>query len=131
VAHRSFRTWLLFGHVAAGVALAVVAACSSSSPQPEGCQTNAAECPSPPPSWATDVEAIIHTRCSPCHFDGGAGTLSPYNADYSTYQGVAAHQILIHTVLAACQMPPPDAGQLTTQEKQTLLEWVVCGAPDN
>ena len=31
-------------------------------------------CPSPAPSWKTQVQPIVDTSCSPCHFNGGTGT---------------------------------------------------------
>jgi hypothetical protein len=31
----------------------------------------------------------------------------------------------------ACTMPPATAAKPTTQEREALLEWLVCGAPQN
>jgi hypothetical protein len=41
------------------------------------------------------------------------------------------HFPIIESVVTTCMMPPPDAGQLSSAEKQTLLEWTACSAPNN
>ncbi len=51
--------------------------------------------------------------------------------DYSTYAGVHANFGAMLSTLAACLMPPPDAGQPTLAEREALLAWLVCAAPDN
>jgi hypothetical protein len=39
------------------------------------------------------------------------------------------------TVLVQCSMPPPDAAPPTTlpdsAQRQTMVSWLACGAPDN
>jgi hypothetical protein len=35
------------------------------------------------------------------------------------------------TEVYACQMPPVDADPLSATERQALLAWLVCGAPNN
>jgi hypothetical protein len=57
--------------------------------------------------------------------------VAPSGYNYTTYQGVAVHFPLIEMVVADCVMPPANAGQLSSSEKQTLLEWTACSAPDN
>jgi hypothetical protein len=85
-------------------------------------------CPSPPPSWMNTVRIVIETRCSPCHFPDG---VDDSRRDYSTYQSVHMKFGEILDSVATCQMPPPDAGQLTAAQRESLLAWLVCAAPDN
>jgi hypothetical protein len=33
--------------------------------------------------------------------------------------------------VGSCCMPPLDAAALTDQDRETLLAWLICGAPDN
>ena len=92
-----------------------------------------ATCPTPPPSWATDVQPIIERRCAlggQCH---GAGGAEQSQFDYTTYAGVeknhgrhwrASTGVLPHAPLQR-HLAPTDA------ERTTLLTWFVCGAPDN
>jgi hypothetical protein len=46
-------------------------------------------CPSPPPSWKMQVQPIVDTSCSPCHFNGGSGTGNGF--DYSTRPDNCSH----------------------------------------
>ena len=84
-------------------------------------------CPSPPPSWKTDVQPIINSRCVPCHSPTGV----EYVLNYTTYQGVAAEKGTMTSQVLHCQMPLATAPQLTEAERQTLLTWFLCGYPNN
>ncbi len=82
-----------------------------------------------------------------CFADGGAGDAgycvtigptypnpqysSPYN--FSTYQLQNQNKGIIFTQLQKCLMPNQDAGAVPLDEAQreTLMDWLVCGAPDN
>ncbi len=85
-------------------------------------------CPSPPPSYAQDVGAIIQSRCNGCHADGGVGQSTE---DFSTYDRIHSRRGPMLNQVFSCLMPPPDAGQLTPDERAKLLGWLVCDAPDN
>ena len=114
------------------VALLAIEACSGGAPASAGCPANAgATCPSSPPSWKADVQPIVESRCGPCHLAGGVETKVPHPLDYSTYDGVHANYSTMDLVVSNCLMPPGDAGALTAEQSQTLLEWFACGAPDN
>jgi hypothetical protein len=91
-----------------------------------------------PPSYASAVAPIIQERCSPCHFPGGIMS----NVDLSTYPNVVNAQSAIVGQLYSCAMPPvhgdPKYGiapgtvpGLTTAQLNVLVDWLVCGAPDN
>jgi len=76
----------------------------------------------------TDVEPIIDARCNACH---GVGGIEQSVFDFSTYTGVHKSFGSILGQVNACLMPPPDAGALLPAERQTLLAWLVCAAPNN
>jgi hypothetical protein len=85
-------------------------------------------CPSPQPSYTNEVSAIIETKCNGCHADGGVGQSTE---DFSTYDRIHGRRGPILNQVFSCQMPPPDAGQLTPAERAALLGWLVCEAPNN
>lgn len=74
------------------------------------------------------VKNIIRARCSPCHFPNG---VDDSKRDYSTYQSVASRFGSVLTSVAGCHMPPCDSGAPTLAEREALLAWLVCGAPNN
>jgi hypothetical protein len=86
-------------------------------------------CPSPAPSWKTQVQTIVDTSCSPCHFNGGTGTGNGF--DYSTSEGLRHGLTTALTDVHGCVMPPTGAPPLPPADWETLLEWLSCGAPNN
>ncbi len=84
-------------------------------------------CPSPAPSWDGGVQALIADKCAVCHTPGGLAFDKPFDSYAHVYQyrGVILDQVY------SCYMPPPDAGQLDESQRQQLLGWLVCGAPQN
>jgi hypothetical protein len=124
--------------LAAGVPLGVLAACSpgpaggdGGSDDP-GCSGLTSDCPTTPPSWQTDVQPLIAEYCLRCHGDGG---IEQGQFDYTTYAGVYRNRSEMLTQLYQCQMPPFDASPPATMpaqtDRQTLVSWLACGAPDN
>jgi hypothetical protein len=89
-------------------------------------------CQMPVPSWSRDIQPIVNQTCAPCHFPGGQALKQvPY--DYSTYAGIhRAPATTIENQLRSCLMPQ-DGGNapLTTAEGDAILNWIVCGEPDN
>jgi hypothetical protein len=86
-------------------------------------------CPDPAPSYATDIKPIIDKYCVGCHSPGGVEANRPLipwaelNARYGS---------VLQRVYFFCSMPPADAPQLTDPtERETLLGWLECMAPDN
>jgi hypothetical protein len=88
---------------------------------PNGCTT-------PAPSYATQIETIIHDRCFPCHDSTGEEGASH---DLSTYAKVHAQFGSVLTQVYSCSMPPATAPQPTSDQRAALLAWLVCGAPDD
>lgn len=95
---------------------------------PENCPSDLpAACPSPSPSWDGGVQALIDAKCVVCHKPGGLA----FDKPFTDYAKVYASRGVMLDQVYSCYMPPPDAGQLAPSERQELLGWFVCGAPNN
>jgi hypothetical protein len=87
------------------------------------------------PTWADDVACIIHTHCTPCHFDGGPGhfTLSTWEEAYMWRNDIAA---LTQSGLMPPWPPDPEYRSLahervlTQGEIDLIAAWVQAGAPE-
>jgi hypothetical protein len=109
--------------------VALISCGSSHSAATDPCpQDLPASCPANPPSYQADVAPIIAARCATCHSPGGAGSAF---FDFTSYASVYAGRGSMLNAVYACNMPPKSAGQLAQSERETLLTWLVCGAPDN
>ena len=84
-------------------------------------------CATATPSYAEDIAPLVEERCLECHFAGNR--LS--SVALETHAELAERRQLVETRVYRCQMPPSDATALSTSERETLLKWLVCGAPDN
>jgi hypothetical protein len=107
------------------------AAKSDAGTQPANCAfIDASSCQNPIPSYAKDVAPVLDRACNTtCHAPGvGPWPLNDY-ADVFDWKDIIAGDI------EQCSMPPQDAGAgngtLTDQERATILNWVVCGGPNN
>ena len=110
---------------AALVCAVVLAGCGSSGPP---CANDLpATCPSPQPSYATDVAPIIQAHCLKCHAPGGQEA----SKDFTTYQHVFDQRLAILNQFYSCRMPPDGEPRPTSQERALLLGWLVCGSPNN
>ena len=86
-----------------------------------------AACPSVVPSYASSVAPAIERHCVPCHGPGGMTAGLPFK----TYQQVYNARGDILDKLTRCIMPPVCAPQLSHGQRRSLLQWLVCDAPDN
>lgn len=87
-----------------------------------------ADCPASPPSYRADIAPLIEARCLPCH---GPDHSPDTKYDFSTYDSVYAHRTDVLTQVYSCKMPLADAAAPTAIERQELLAWLVCHAPNN
>jgi cytochrome c5 len=112
-----------------GFAVAAVAAgCTGSSSTDASCAvTTPASCPSTQPSYQTDVAPILESYCVSCHQAGG----SQANKPLETYQGASRLSGDVESQVAGCSMPPSSDAQPTAAQRETILTWVLCGAPNN
>jgi uncharacterized membrane protein len=88
---------------------------------------SSAECSAGVPSYRADAAPIIERRCNSCHFPGN----SQSEDVFVDYAGVYAQRQTVLTRIYSCVMPPAAAAPLTSEERATLLEWLVCGARDD
>ena len=110
----------------AGVAV-LGAGCGGAAPAPS-CPMVSSTCPSPEPSYATDVAPVIQQRCAAgCHSPTGIEPSRPYQ----TYADVKKVQIDILLQVRDCRMPRAGSPPLSIEELTTLLGWLYCDAPDN
>ena len=85
---------------------------------------------SSPPSYAADIAPILNTSCNGCHSAGGVDP----NHDFTTWAGVSKVETTVLLQVHACTMPPADAGPgyaLSPAARDELLQWLICGAPDD
>ena len=82
-------------------------------------------CPTPPVTYEQHVKPIIEARCLSCH--DGNGEEWPL----TDYPHVADWVSEVRAVIADCSMPPPEERiEMPTSERQVILDWVRCGAPE-
>jgi uncharacterized membrane protein len=111
--------------IACLTALCVAGAWGCEVEVPSNCPNDVpSSCPSPAPVFVTEVAPIIQSRCAPCHSPGGVEAIRPFQ----TVEQVQVAEIRILTQIHACVMPPRDQPQLTPEERQVLLGWIVCDA---
>jgi hypothetical protein len=106
--------------------LMVVTGCSGSS---SPCSNPPSTCPSSVPSFQRDVNSIIVGSCLPCH-DPTTGIHEPPALNgYAAISSAAGPSL---DQISRCLMPPTDGGfALAAADRQSLMTWYVCGAPNN
>lgn len=123
VLQRAMRRAML---VAALMAPTVAAGCSGGGGGPATCPNDyPTSCPVGAPTFAADVAPMIHARCTICH---AAGQQIP---TLDTHDQIMAASARVFAQIHACLMPPPPRPPLTSDERQTILAWIVCGTPND
>ena len=84
-------------------------------------------CASELPSYERDVAPIIEQRCATCHYPGNTQSGDVFEG----YDDVYSKRQTVLTRVYSCVMPPEGAASLTQGERRTLLQWFVCGAPQD
>jgi hypothetical protein len=95
-------------------------ACPANLPDSSGCPDSA-------PSYATEIRPLVDLRCIGCHYEGNRNSKQVLE----TYEQLRASVSLIEKEVYHCEMPPSGEPPLSESERRTLLEWLVCGAPNN
>lgn len=117
-ARASWPGWLLV----AGFLL--VAACSKDNDS----SSNNSSCQGPTPSFASNVQPLMQTKCSVnsgCHGTGAVNSGGPL----TNFTQIKAKAASIRAQVNAGLMP--QGSSLTAAEKSTILCWVDGGAPNN
>jgi uncharacterized membrane protein len=94
--------------------------CKAGLPSEDACATAT-------PSYAEDIAPLVEARCLECHFAGNRQS----SVVLETHAQLAGSRQLVETRVYRCQMPPSEATALSATERELLLQWLVCGAPDN
>ena len=114
-----------------------------------GCHKDAADCTPPPvnlvpseagcPSFTNDVFPNVFVPvCDNCHAPGQQEAVMPLTSYPQIYgpasganMGAEAREIF-NQVFLSCLMPPSNAPvPLDAEQRQTLLDWFACSAPDD
>jgi hypothetical protein len=94
--------------------------CPSDLPSRDDCSANIS-------SYRLEIAPILEQRCLGCHFPGNTQSGNVLE----DYADVFRQRQTVLSRIYSCVMPPAEAPPLTSSERQALLEWFVCGAPDN
>jgi uncharacterized membrane protein len=86
-----------------------------------------ASCVTPAPSYQTAVSPIFNAYCSTCHSPGGQQSGFPLE----TYGQIHGNRSQVLDQIYSCRMPPSNGPQPTEAERLLVLQWLVCGAPQN
>jgi uncharacterized membrane protein len=85
-------------------------------------------CPEAPPSYRADVVPALQAKCLSCHAGNGEAA---EEHDFSTFEKVHAARQGIQRKVLARAMPPAVAPGLRESERDVLLAWLACQAPNN
>jgi hypothetical protein len=85
-------------------------------------------CPAPPPGYSATIAPLLARRCRPaCHEPGGVEAAQPLTTQPEVY----ARRAKVVDQVFHCKMPPLDRAGLPDDEAITILQWLVCGSPNN
>ncbi len=104
--------------------LAVFAIACGQSPAQSCPADNQDQCVDATLSYDNGIGALLTERCSPCHAAKGV-EMTILLTDYGHVSG---ERTSIATQLVTCAMPPAGNPQLSTAERDQILDWLTCGA---
>jgi len=83
-------------------------------------------CPSDAAGYEATIAPLLKKKCNFCHEPGGPSALY-----FSTYDEVYTQRSTVLDQVYACKMPPVGYPPLSLTEREQLLGWLVCEAPDD
>jgi uncharacterized membrane protein len=93
--------------------------CKPGLPSTDACATGT-------PSYTAEIAPLVRERCLSCHFAGNPNSSVVLETQSELHQRAT----LVQTQVYRCSMPPPgEAPPLSDEERASLLQWLVCGAP--
>jgi uncharacterized membrane protein len=105
--------------------LAVFAVACGQSPSKDCPADNQDQCVDTTLSYDNGIGELLTERCSPCHAPKGVEmTILLTDSGH-----ISGERTSIATQLVTCSMPPAGNPQLTTAERNQILDWLTCGAP--
>jgi hypothetical protein len=87
------------------------------------------DCASASPVY-DDVAPIFAARCSVCHQTGGLETKYIFDTYAQVHDNITVFRDIL-TQIFSCRMPPSCAPNLSSDERETMLKWLVCGGPQS
>lgn len=84
-------------------------------------------CPEQVPSYAQTVQPVLERSCVSCHGPGGEKASVPLTSWELVHRRASSMQ----RQLLSCRMPRGEGPPLSDEERQVVLAWLVCGAPDS
>jgi hypothetical protein len=93
---------------------------------PSGLPSDGA-CPDSAPSYKDEIQPLLDAYCTGCHFAGNRDS----SQVLETYDELQRSVSVIEKQIYHCEMPPSGEPQLPARERTALLQWLVCGAPNN
>jgi cytochrome c peroxidase len=84
-------------------------------------------CEGDAPSYRAEIAPMLQGRCLRCH--QASAPAERWLLDDRAH--VVALAASVAGQVRGCQMPPPESPPLADAERQRLLSWIACGAPDN
>jgi len=94
--------------------------CPSGLPDDSGCPLSAA-------SYKDEIQPIVDAYCGGCHYAGNRNS----SQVLETYDELHQSLSLVEKQVYHCEMPPSGETPLPAPDRTKLLQWLVCGAPNN
>jgi uncharacterized membrane protein len=107
-------------------AIVAAAACGHPSEQQACPALVQNDCPAAASTFNAGIGELLHARCYPCHASDGVER----SRQLTDYSHVFGERMSIALQLQSCAMPPLGSPQLTSSERQQILDWFACGAPE-
>ncbi|HEX5100805.1 MAG TPA: hypothetical protein VFV94_14945 [Polyangiaceae bacterium] len=93
---------------------------------PSGLPSDSA-CPDSAPSYQNEIRPLLDSYCSGCHYSGNRNS----SQVLETYDDLHRSVSVVEKQVYQCEMPPAGEPQPPAHERTALLQWLVCGAPNN
>jgi len=79
------------------------------------------------PSYASDVSPIFFQYCTSCHEANGSQSGKPLDS----WSNASKLSSKVKDQVSGCSMPPDGNPQPSAAERDVILSWIACGAPNN
>ena len=85
-------------------------------------------CPSTVPSFNRDIQSLMQGQCGTCHSPSGTAP----DRRFLTYADAFSQRSAFLNQVFSCNMPPLGAVEgFSVPNRELVLTWLVCGAPNN